>query len=62
MPRGTISYDNFTVTDPSRCITCMRCVFRCPVHARSVDAAIVAQVTDFLRARCSDRKENELLL
>ncbi len=40
----------------------MRCVSRCPVHARSVDAAIVAQVTDFLRARCSDRKENELLL
>lgn len=61
-PVGAISYDNFTVTDPSKCITCMRCVSRCPVHARSVDAAIVARVTDFLRARCSDRKENELLL
>ena len=59
---GAISYDNFTVTDPSKCITCMRCVSRCPVHARSVDAAIVARVTDFLRARCSDHKENELLL
>lgn len=61
-PVGAISYDNFTVTDPSKCITCMRCISRCPVHARSVDAAIVAQVTDFLRARCSNRKENELLL
>ena len=61
-PVGAISYNDFTVTDPSKCITCMRCVSRCPVHARSVDAAIVAQVTDFLRARCSDRKENELLL
>ena len=61
-PVGAISYNDFTVTDPSKWITCMRCVSRCPVHARSVDAAIVARVTDFLRARCSDRKENELLL
>ncbi len=61
-PVGAISCNDFTVTDPAKCITCMRCVSRCPVHARSVDAAVVARVTDFLRARCSDHKENELLL
>lgn len=49
-PVGAISYNDFTVTDPSKCITCMRCVSRCPVHARSVDAAIVARVTDFLES------------
>ena len=61
-PVGAISYDDFTFTDPAKCITCMRCVSHCPAHARSVDAAVIARVTEFLRDRCSDHKENKLSL
>lgn len=35
-PMGAIRFDNFKVTDSTKCIKCCSCIKRCPVHAREI--------------------------
>lgn len=48
--------------DAKACVSCMRCVKRCPRGARRVNGAMVAVASLALRKACSARKENELFL
>lgn len=34
-PAGAISKDDFSFTEPTRCLACGRCIYVCPVKARS---------------------------
>lgn len=49
-------------TDKDKCIGCVRCVALCPTHARELDAATVAMLTERMAPVCGGRKENELFL
>lgn len=48
--------------DAKTCISCMRCVKRCPHGARKVNGAMVSVAALALKKACSVRKENELFL
>ena len=48
--------------DQERCISCMRCIAVCPHQARELPAPMVAGAKEKLKAFCTVRKENELLL
>lgn len=48
--------------DAKTCISCMRCVRRCPHGARKVNSAMVSMAALALKKACSVRKENELFL
>lgn len=61
-PNGAIAADNMETADPERCISCMRCIAVCPTHARSLDAAMLAGLTERLREVCSIRKDAKLYL
>lgn len=50
------------VTDPRKCISCMRCVKQCPETVRSVNGAMVSVAAFAIKKACSIRKENELFL
>ena len=54
--------DNGKVTDKSKCISCMRCVSICPVHARSLNKVTVSVVASAIKKACSVQKSNELFL
>ena len=47
--------------DPKLCISCMRCVARCPQSDRKVNGAIAAAALAMKKV-CSVRKNNELYL
>ena len=61
-PAGAIRPENLRETDKSRCISCMRCVAVCPVHARTLNPVMLAAVRTALRKPCAGRKPNELFL
>lgn len=61
-PTGAISKDDFKVTDPALCISCMRCVAVCPEKARTLNPAMLVGLTEKLGKVAADRKENELFL
>jgi len=61
-PTGAIDPKNIRTGDQAKCITCMRCVAKCPHNARTVPAPMVATVAQALQPICSIRKECELYL
>lgn len=61
-PVGAISKEDPTQTDEKRCFACMRCIKACPHHARTLDAGVLAALTQRLEKACAGRKENELFL
>lgn len=61
-PAQAISKDNIRTADPGKCISCMRCVARCPKSARKVNGAMVSAVALAIKKACSEKKENELFL
>lgn len=48
--------------DGEKCISCMRCVVRCPQGARKVNGALLSAAGLALKKACSVRKECELFL
>lgn len=61
-PVQAISSDSLKTADRKKCISCMRCVVRCPHHARRINKAMLTVASFALKAACSQRKENELFL
>lgn len=61
-PAQAISRDNVRTGDPKKCISCMRCVVRCPRSARKASRVMVSAAALALRKACSVRKGNELFL
>ena len=61
-PAQAISKYNGKVTDKSKCISCMRCVSICPVHARNVNKVMVSVAEFAIKKACSVQKSNELFL
>ncbi len=59
-PVDAISISDRCVTDPSRCIICMRCVAVCPSGARSLPAEVLQAVTTRLESKCPVRREIEV--
>ena len=59
---GAISANMPRATDKSKCISCMRCVSICPVHARKVSGLMVSIAAAAIKKACSVEKENELFL
>lgn len=61
-PVQAISREQPQKTDAQKCISCMRCVARCPKRARKVNGALVAMAAMKLKKACSARKKNELFI
>lgn len=61
-PAQAISPDDLRKADSAKCISCMRCVVRCPQGARKVNGALVSAAGLALKKACSVRKECELFL
>ena len=61
-PVGAIPADKPETTDPARCITCMRCVYRCPEKARNLKAEVLAAVGAKLAPLCAGERKNELFI
>ncbi|MBD5509867.1 MAG: 4Fe-4S binding protein [Lachnospiraceae bacterium] len=57
-----ISKENPKVTDNKKCISCMRCVVKCPQSARKVNGAMVSVAALAIKKACSTRKGNELYI
>ena len=49
-------------TDKEACISCMRCVSICPIHARKVNPVALAAVETALKKVCSVRQDNALYI
>lgn len=61
-PAQAIDKSNVKTADPQKCITCMRCVARCPYSAREVNKVMVTVAAMAIKKACSVRKECELYL
>lgn len=61
-PAQAIRKENLRATDSSTCISCMRCVAKCPQSARKVNGALVSAAALAMKKACSTRKENELYI
>lgn len=61
-PAQAISKENLKATDAQKCISCMRCVARCPQAARKVNGAMVSIAALAIKKACSVRKSNELYI
>lgn len=61
-PAGAISANTPGATDKSKCISCMRCVSICPVHARKVSSVMTAVAAAAIKKACSVEKANELFI
>lgn len=59
-PAQAIPKESPRLTDSKACISCMRCVVRCPQAARKVNGALVSAAALAMKKVCSIRKENEL--
>lgn len=61
-PVGAIDVTDSQKTDKDKCISCMRCIQLCPNHARDLDAAFMAQMSEKMAPKLSGHKENHLFL
>jgi len=61
-PAQAISREDPQRVDSKKCISCMRCVARCPHSARKINGAMAAAAALALKKACSVRKECELFL
>ncbi len=61
-PAQAIKKENPKATDSKKCISCMRCVVRCPQSARKVNGALVSVAALAIKKACSVRKSNELYI
>lgn len=61
-PAGAIAANTPRATDKSKCISCMRCVTICPVHARKVSSVMTAVAAAAIKKACSVEKANELFI
>ena len=61
-PVGAIPADNPAKTDPSLCISCMRCIKVCPRGARTLNKLMAAAISQKLKKVCQEPKKNELFL
>ncbi len=61
-PAQAIGKENLKTADPHKCISCMRCVVRCPQSARTVNGALVSMAALAIKKACSVRKSNELYI
>lgn len=61
-PVGAIDQCDPRKTDTEICIGCMRCVTRCPKHARDFDEEFMRMMSGKFEARLSGHKENFLFL
>lgn len=61
-PARAIDPEAVKGADSTRCITCMRCVVKCPRSARKINGAMVSAAALSMKKVCSVRKENELFL
>ncbi len=61
-PVGAIDKNNVKKTDKTKCISCMRCVAKCPNSARTVNGFMVSVAAMTIKKACSVRKECEVYL
>ena len=61
-PAQAIGKDNIRTADAGKCISCMRCVARCPESARKVNGAMVSVAALAIKKACLEKKGNELFL
>ena len=61
-PVGAIPLDNPKVTDNEKCISCMRCVRRCPKGARKISELKLAVIALKIKKECQDRKDIEIFV
>ena len=61
-PVAAINAQNPKVTDPEKCISCMRCIGICPKGARNVDQNLWNMMAQKMAPVLGGRKENHLFL
>ncbi|WP_455542651.1 EFR1 family ferrodoxin [Intestinibacter sp.] len=61
-PVQAISKENLKISDKKNCISCMRCVTKCPQHARNVNKLLVSVASMAIKKECSIIKQNELFI
>lgn len=61
-PASAISPDNLKASDKEKCISCMRCVSICPVHARKASRLMTSAAAAAIKKACSIKKTNELFI
>ncbi len=59
-PVQAITIKDTCLTDPCRCILCMRCTAVCPSGARGLQAETLEAVTERIESRCNGRRETEI--
>lgn len=61
-PAESINKDDPTITDHSRCISCMRCITLCPNQSRVLNPVKLAACTAMLKSKAGTRKKPELFM
>ena len=61
-PVGAIDKSDPRKTDKELCISCMRCQFICPKHARDLDPAFLAAMAERMAPKLGGCKKNYLFL
>ena len=61
-PVQAIDRKDIKKADSGKCISCMRCVVKCPNSARKVNGGMVAAASLAMKKVCSVRKECELFI
>lgn len=61
-PVEAIDAENPRITDKEKCISCMRCVYICPRHARGCDSKLMEELGNKMPPVLGGHKENHLFL
>ena len=61
-PVGAIDKSDPRKTDKELCISCMRCQFICPKHARDLDPSFMQAAVEKMAPKLGGRKKNHLFL
>ena len=56
------SIEDYSKVDPSKCISCTRCIAVCPRGAKHIDKEIIDNIDAMLSRVAAERKENALFL